>query len=53
MVDKTCKRKYNLKVSDKIIKGKKYSAVVLTVAHKQFSKMSLNDCTCKNKWNII
>ena len=53
-VDKTSvKEKYNLKVSDKIIKGKKYSAVVLTVAHKQFSKMSLNDWKSLVKTNGI
>ncbi len=37
------KNKYNLKISENLIKGKKYSAVITSVAHKQFLSMSLNE----------
>ena len=43
-VDKaSVKKKYNLKISENLIKGKKYSAVITSVAHKQFLSMSLNE----------
>jgi len=43
-VDKaSVKKKYNLKISENLINGKKYSAVITSVAHKQFLSMSLNE----------
>ena len=35
------KKKYNLKISENVNKGKKYTAVISSVAHKQFLSMSL------------
>ena len=41
-VDKSSvKKKYNLEISEKVKKGKKYTAVISSVAHKQFQSMSL------------
>ena len=37
------KEKYNLKISENLILGKKYNAVITSVAHKQFLSMSLNE----------
>ncbi len=43
-VDKTSvEKKYNLKINEKVIKGKKYTAVISSVAHKQFLSISLNE----------
>ena len=43
-VDKaSVKKKYNLNIFEKVIKGKKYNAVISSVAHKQFLSMSLNE----------
>ena len=36
-------KKYNIKINKKLISGKKYTAVILSVAHKQFLSMSLNE----------
>ena len=37
------KEKYNLNISENLIKGKKYTAVISSVSHKQFLSMSLNE----------
>ena len=37
------RKKYNLNISENLIKGKKYSAVITSVAHKQFLSISLNE----------
>ena len=43
-VDKASVReKYNLNISENLIKGKKYSVVITSVAHKQFLSMSSNE----------
>ena len=43
-VDKaSVKKKYNLKITENVIKGKKYNAVISSVAHKQFLTMSINE----------
>ena len=36
-------KKYNLKIFKKVTKGKKYTVVISSVAHKQFLSMSLNE----------
>ena len=41
------KEKYDIEISDKVIKGKKYDAVISTVAHKQFLAMS------KKEWKAL
>tara|TARA_X000000950_G_scaffold41957_1_gene46116 strand:+ start:3155 stop:4546 length:1392 start_codon:yes stop_codon:yes gene_type:complete len=37
------KENYNLNISENLIKGKKYTAVISSVSHKQFLSMSLNE----------
>ena len=39
--------KYDIEISDKVIKGKKYNAVISSVAHKQFLAMS------KKEWKAL
>ena len=36
-------KNYNLRISQNLIKGKKYSVVIISVAHKQFLSMSLKE----------
>ena len=53
-VDKaSVKKKYNLKIYEKVIKGKRYSAVISSVAHRQFQSMSLTEWKALIKENGI
>ena len=53
-VDKaSVKKKYNLKIYEKVIKGKRYSAVISSIAHRQFQSMSLTEWKALIKENGI
>ena len=44
LVDReSVKEKYDIEIFEKIITGKKYNAVIATVAHNQFLSMSLDE----------